>query len=275
MSQKGSHIILNKDLYNQCLLDNSRKILNYNKGVWLKNTHTDTRHDLTTMTATVHRDDSSNRPFLASSSESGTDSDPVKPIDSEGFIRQTFDTDPDKAYELLFKRYYRPLCSHAVRFVYSKEVAEDIVVDVFSQFWSKQTYQSVTVSYRAYLYTSVRHAALAYLKSEFGREQSMDTISEPFTADNQLTPQHLLQYDELQVKIDEIIRSASPQSQKVFIMSRFDGKKNGEIAQELDISIKTVEGHITKVLTILRRTLSDLGMMSLLISSWIFTSSQG
>lgn len=221
------------------------------------------------MTATVHRDDSPNRPFSDPSSEPITDPDPVKPIDSERLIRQTFDADPAKGYELLFRRYYRPLCSHAVRFVYAKEVAEDIVVDVFSHFWSRQSYQSVTVSYRAYLYTSVRHAALAHLKNEVGREQSMDTLPEPFTTDSQLTPQHLLQYDELHVKIDQIIRSAPPQSQKVFIMSRFDGKTNGAIAEELDISIKTVEGHITKVLTILRRTLSDLGMMSLLLYSWL------
>ncbi len=221
------------------------------------------------MTATVHRDDRPNRPVLAPSSQPGTDPDPVKPIDSERLIRLTFDTDPAKAYELLFRRYYRPLCSHAVRFVYAKEVAEDIVVDVFSQFWSRQSYQAVTVSYRAYLYTSVRHAALAYLKNELGREQSMDTLPEPLTADSQPTPQHLLQYDELHIKIDEIIRSAPPQSQKVFIMSRFEGKKNGAIAEELDISIKTVEGHITKVLTLLRRTLSELGMMSLLLCSWL------
>ena len=48
-----------------------------------------------------------------------------KILDSETFIRQSFKENPRKGYELLFRKYYRALCSHAVRFVYSKETAEE------------------------------------------------------------------------------------------------------------------------------------------------------
>ena len=50
--------------------------------------------------------------------------------DSELFIRRAFEHNPANGYELLFKRYYGPLCSHAARFVYDRQVAEDIVIDV-------------------------------------------------------------------------------------------------------------------------------------------------
>lgn len=185
-------------------------------------------------------------------------------IDSELFIRQAFETDPRKGYELLFKRYYRPLCSHAVRFVYAKDVAEDVVVEVFSQFWQKQLHCSVTTSYRAYLFTTVRHAAYAHLRSEFGREVPTENLSDSANDTPPLTPQQLLQFSELSVRIDQIIRSVSPQSQKVFIMSRFEGKKNAVIADELHISVKTVEGHITRVLAILRQSLRHYGLVLLL-----------
>lgn len=192
--------------------------------------------------------------------------------DDEVFIRKAIETNPEKGYELLFKRYYRPLCSHAVRFLYSKELAEDMVSEVFCTFWQKKTYLQIQTSYRAYLFTSVRHQAYAYLRSEFGRLQNTD-VEQIKAATALPNPQQILQYNELYLKMEEVIRAISPQSQKVFMMSRFEGKKNLTIAEELQISVKTVEGHITKALSILRKTLQD-GFISVLLfialNAWFF-----
>lgn len=195
-------------------------------------------------------------------------------IDSEVLIKRYFEIDNEKGYELLFKRYYQPLCSHAVRFVYSKEVAEDLVMEVFSHFWQKQLHQAINTSYRAYLFTTVRHAAYAYLRTEFSREKPSDYPTNTDVVTTQNTPQQILQYNELSIKIEEIIRSMSPQSQKVFVMSRFEGKKNGIIAEELQLSIKTVEGHITKVLSFLRQSLRSNGLLSAAILSPFLSNSQ-
>jgi RNA polymerase sigma-70 factor (family 1) len=191
-------------------------------------------------------------------------------IDSEVWIKKAFEADTTKGYELLFKRYYHPLCSHAVRFVYSKEVAEDLVMEVFSQFWQKQLHQTVTTSYRAYLFTTVRHASFAYLRKELNAESSVDYSSDVNNDSPPITPQQILQYNELYVKIEEILRSASPQSQKVFVMSRFEGKKNAAIAEELHLSTKTVEGHITKVLSLLRQSLRNYGLLLILLVSGLW-----
>lgn len=190
-------------------------------------------------------------------------------IDSEVWIKKAFEVDTAKGYELLFKRYYPPLCSHAVRYVYSKEVAEDLVMEVFGQFWQKQLHQFVTTSYRAYLFTTVRHAAFAYLRTELKAEKSADYSTEVNVDTPPVTPQQILQYNELYIKIEEILRSTSPQSQKVFVMSRFEGKKNAAIAEELHLSTKTVEGHITKVLSLLRQSLRNYGLLfALSVSSF-------
>ncbi|TAH20420.1 MAG: RNA polymerase sigma-70 factor [Cytophagales bacterium] len=192
--------------------------------------------------------------------------------DDEVFIRKVIEANAEKGYELLFKRYYRPLCSHAVRFLYSKELAEDIVSEIFCTFWQKKTYLQIQTSYRAYLFTSVRHQAYAYLQSEFGRLQNTD-IEQVKAATTLPNPQQILQYNELYLKMEEVIRAISPQSQKVFMMSRFEGKKNPIIAEELQISVKTVEGHITKALSILRKTLQD-GFISIFLfmtsNMWFF-----
>lgn len=185
-------------------------------------------------------------------------------VDSEAFIRQAFETDHLKGCELLFKRYYQSLCSHVVRYVYSRTVAEDIVMEVFSRFWQHKIYCQVNTSYRAYLFTTVRHAAFAYLKSEFGNssQEENTTWNETDELNHPSTPHQLLQYHELHDKIEQILKSISPQGQKVFIMSRFDGKKNLDIANELNLSVKTVEGHITRVISIIRRGLKEGGYLT-------------
>ncbi|GGN12127.1 hypothetical protein GCM10010967_55140 [Dyadobacter beijingensis] len=184
-------------------------------------------------------------------------------VDSELFIKQAFETDPARGYELLFKRYYKQLCSHAVRFVYARDVAEDIVVEVFSQFWSRQLHRAVTTSYRSYLFTTVRHAAFHYMRKNFGKDAVTEELGELPLATPASSPQQELQFQELVLKIEQVIRSLSPQNQKVFLMSRFEGKRNAAIADELGISVKTVEGHITKGLSILRKALQDHGLLSL------------
>lgn len=191
-------------------------------------------------------------------------------IDSEILIRKTFESDQKKGFELLFKRYYQPLCSHAVRYVYSRATVEDIVMEVFSKFWQKKIFADVNTSYRAYLFTTVRHACFAYLKTEFGREQSFGPAPSSDTEmETTSTPQQILLYDELHNKIQEVLSAIPPQSQRVFILSRFEGKKNQDIAEELSISMKTVEGHITKALSIMRRSLLDNGFISVLFMCFI------
>ena len=189
---------------------------------------------------------------------------PAAIVDSELFIKQAFETDPARGYELLFKRYYKQLCSHAVRFVYARDVDEDIVVEVFIKFWSRQLHTSVTTSYRSYLFTTVRHAAFHHMRKNFGKYALTEELGELPVAASANSPQQELQFQELVLKVEQVIRSLSPQSQKVFLMSRFEGKRNPVIAEELGISVKTVEGHITRGLSILRKALQDHGLLSLI-----------
>ena len=181
-------------------------------------------------------------------------------IDSESIVRNVFKSNPDKGFELLFKRYYKPLRNHAVRFVYSKELAEDIVIEVFVNFWKKKHYENVNISYRAYLYQAVRNTIYNHLKSEFGKKNNYGLYVDIVGKDKELefdTPQRILLFDELFNKIEKSVERFPPQCQKVFILSRFEGKKNREIADELNIKIKTVEAHMMKALSILKNSLTD------------------
>lgn len=180
---------------------------------------------------------------------------PAEEPDAEYFIRQAFEADPNRGCELLFRAYYRDLCSTVIRFVYSRQVTEDIVGEVFLAFWNNKTYQTITTSYRAYLFRAVRNRAYNYLKFELNRSTSLDLVSDEYEPDSVQQPDHILQLDELIRRINETIRTLPSQAQRVFIMSRFEGRSHAEIAQELQINHKTVESHITRALSSLRHLL--------------------
>jgi len=187
---------------------------------------------------------------------SDSEKDTAKILDEELLFRKIFETDPQQGCELLFQKYVAGLCNHAVRFVYTRQVAEDLVAEVFYKFWTQRIYLSITTSYRAYLFKAVRHAAYNYVRWEMNKK------AEPHTFDWETIqiaadPASIMQYEELYHTIDQTIHALPPQCKRVFLMSRFENKKYQEIATELHVSVKAVEAHITKALGILRKALKD------------------
>ncbi|GAB3691006.1 hypothetical protein GCM10027592_08720 [Spirosoma flavus] len=185
-----------------------------------------------------------------------------KPVEAntELFIQRAFAESPQKGCELLFRRYHQALCSHAIRFVYSKEIAEDLVSDVFCKFWKTKAYENVTSSYRFYLFRSVRNEAYNYLRLEFQELEDITTAESRETTWSQ-RPDQVLQFEEVFHRVEDLVESLPPQCRKVFMLSRFEGLKYQDIATELGISIKTVEVHISKALSVVRKGLKDHWLM--------------
>lgn len=176
--------------------------------------------------------------------------------DDDIFIKKIFETDSRKAFELLFKKYYSLLCNHAVRFVFSKQKAEDLVADIFLLFWNCKLYTNVKGSYRAYFFTAVRNKCYTYLKWEIKKELA-DELNHTQIHSFYPTPEEILQASDLHIKIEHTVKSLPSRQQQVFVMSRFEGKKNKEIAKALSLSLKTVEMHISKTLTTFRKILKE------------------
>lgn len=177
-----------------------------------------------------------------------------KVTDDELMLRQVFAQDAKQGCALLFRRYYPNLVNHAVRFVYSKEAAEDLVAEVFTVFWRDRTFEQITTSYRAYLYKAVRHRAYNYLRWEVRQTDSLESADEqPIPAS--LQPDQVLHYSELHQKIESIIQNLPPQCQRAFLLSRIEGKKYTEIAQDMQISSSAVEKLLIRALGKLRQEL--------------------
>lgn len=175
-------------------------------------------------------------------------------FESEQFIRGAFEQDPRLGCDLLFRRYYVPLCSHAIRFCASQAIAEDLVAEVYLDLYVNNGFKGITTSYRAYLYKAVRHRAYNYLRQALRRDAGLEEASYRSIPENQ-QPDAIAQYEELRTDMEDALQKLSLSRRKIYLMHRFEGKKYREIAVELGISERTVEVQVRQASHQLRNLL--------------------
>jgi RNA polymerase sigma-70 factor (ECF subfamily) len=204
-------------------------------------------------------------PYVAENLEDNIPEIEEKLIDDEIFIKKALQSNPKYGCELLFRKYYKPLCNHAIRYVYSKEIAEDLVSDVFCKFWKNESYKNITSSFRYYLFRCVRNTAFTYLRSEFNSIEKSENLYFEEASEN-LKADSICIYEETLQRVKLLVESMPPQCKKIFLLSRFESKGNKEIAEELNLSLKTIEAHMGKALGIMRKGLKDY--ISLIFIYW-------
>ncbi|MEZ0484643.1 RNA polymerase sigma-70 factor [Fibrella aquatica] len=179
----------------------------------------------------------------------------TKIFSDEYFIKNCFVSSPREGFELLFRKYYGNLCNHAIRFVYSREMAEDIVAEVFANFWNNEAHRHITGSFRSYLYIAVRNRAYTCIKQELSRNTNLDSTAEDahqYTMSTVLQPDEITHFHELSHKLDIAIQHLPQQSRKAFQLNRLDGKKYSEVASEMGLTVSAVERLISRALAKIR-----------------------
>ncbi|MFO7869228.1 MAG: RNA polymerase sigma-70 factor [Bacteroidales bacterium] len=155
-------------------------------------------------------------------------------------------------FESIYTQYYTDLCVFAQSFVYDRDESEEIVQSIILKLWEHKENAAEIKSLKSYLYRSVRNTCLNYIKHEKIKHQYQDTswIKLKEIESNFIDP---YQKTELEEHITNAISSLPERCREVFEMSRFDGLKNKEISNQLDISVKAVEANITRALSSLRK----------------------
>ena len=160
------------------------------------------------------------------------------------------------AFEMLFRTYYQPLCNYAFTFVQDRDEAEEIVQSTFLNIWEKRENLSIRTGVKPYLYAMVRNACLNVLKHEKIKQQHA-TMEMAIAERSIESVASTVIASELEAKIHDAMDHLPEQCRLIFKLSRFEDLKYAEIAEQLNISIKTVENQMGKALRIMRDQLRD------------------
>jgi len=156
-----------------------------------------------------------------------------------------------RAFELLFLAYQPPLVGFLVGFVKNEEVARDLAQDIFLRLWQSRGSMSDIRSLKALLFSMARHAVYNHFDhltvagryADSRKKQPVESVS----AEEQLFARLL------QEQVERVVEAMPEQRRRIFRMSRMEGIPNSEIAEQLHISKRTVENHLSTALAELRR----------------------
>ena len=159
------------------------------------------------------------------------------------------------AFEEIFRHYWKGMFAHAFSKLHSKEIAEEIVQDIFTTLWARREELLITnLSY--YLHTSVKNRVLNVIRSQIRSRKYWDYYKR-FIPQSDSTTEKAVLYDDLKESVEQNVYLLSEKARKIFQLSRIDGYSVPEIAKKLNISEKVVEYHITSSLKKLKVQLRD------------------
>lgn len=165
-------------------------------------------------------------------------------LSAELLLHRIATADDRRAFEQFFNRYYARLLKFSLTYVKSRELAEEVVSDVFVKLWQKRTGLLEIKSIDSYLYISVKNQSLNYLqKSENQPTTPLEDVPAAYTTET-LTPERTLLASELQAEIFRAVERLPPQCKIIFKLIREDGLKYKEVAEIMSISVKTIEVQI-------------------------------
>lgn len=177
--------------------------------------------------------------------------------------------DLKKRFEHIFDDYHRRLFFHALRFVQNEDDAEDIVADVFFDFWRRIDTIELDKGIATYLYRAVSSRALNHLRHQnvaAVRIEALEAINEKrieFMARDNV--EENVHSRDIESGIRNALSDLPDKCRQVFILSYINGLKSKEIAEAMDISVRTVDAHIYKALKLLRDRLKYLISIILII----------
>lgn len=160
------------------------------------------------------------------------------------------------AFTAIFISYYRNLVLFATNYTHETELAEEVVEDVFVKIWEEHEVLNIKVSLKAYLLKAVQNKCIDWLRQvevirKYKEEYSSNTLTYDFNTDNYIFN------SELESLIRVALNKLPQEIVQAYRMNRYEGLKYHEIAEKLNVSVRTIEDRIGKALCLLRNELRD------------------
>ena len=171
----------------------------------------------------------------------------------ENLNQQLYDGN-EQAFEIIYELYWRQLFYKAYSILQDEEEAKDAVQTVLTDLWQRRE-EKVILNLKAYLFNAVKYQVFKKLRNNKLTQNHIERFEEIIAYDH---IDELIHYNEINDKLNSAIEKLPDKCKEVFILSRFEELTNKEISEKLNISIKTVENHITKALRTLRSNLDGI-----------------
>jgi RNA polymerase sigma-70 factor (ECF subfamily) len=163
----------------------------------------------------------------------------------------------EQAFELLFRKYYIRLCSFANKFLNDPEEAQEIVQYVFAKIWEERDEIDPEDCLKAYLFKIAQNLSLNKLRRKKVESRYAEVLRLVYIEQQEFSVHESLLVRELEEHILHSIEKLPSKCRRVFELSRMEGLKYREIADTLNISVKTVEAQMSKAIRSLRIELND------------------
>lgn len=181
--------------------------------------------------------------------------------------------DGSLTFEQIFKSHYKGLHAYAYTILKDDIMAEEMVQNVFCKLWEKSGEIKIKESVSGYLYRAVYHESINYLRHEKVKANHVAHARYQHSSPPNTNPASgKVQLRELQEKLQAALLELPEKCRTIFQMSRFDELKYQEIADKLNISVKTVENQMGKALRILRHNLVDFLPLLLLLLNTVMSN---
>jgi len=151
--------------------------------------------------------------------------------------------DDQKSFTFLMNNYYERLCVYANLFTKDSAESEDIVQNVFVKIWTRRNKLNENISIKSYLYKSVYNEFIDHYRKNkplVALDEKYIKEIDSFLEEDEMSLQKAI------IKLNEGIDKLPSKCREIFILSKKEGLSNDEISKHLNISLKTVEGHITR-----------------------------
>lgn len=161
----------------------------------------------------------------------------------------------ENAFNTLFYRYERRLYAFSFRLLFSAEDAEEVVQEVFYKIWKNKGLLEEKSSFKAFIFTIARN----HIYNQLSKRVSETAYKHYYAGEGERqasSTEDAYNFHELKKAVQDAADRMPAKRKKVFLMSRFEGQTNPEIASELHISLSTVENHLNKALKYLKQQLS-------------------
>jgi RNA polymerase sigma-70 factor (ECF subfamily) len=174
--------------------------------------------------------------------------------DEELFIFNRVVDGDKEAFRFFFEKYYPDLCNLVNIYVHDAVASEEIVQDIFIYLWEKKETIKISSSVKSYLFQASKNKSLNYLRDERKKLDIHQQLSSRNNIDTE-QPDSVMNANQLQEIIENAINKLPERSREIYLLAKEKKLSYKEIAQKLDISVKTVETQMSRALKSLREQL--------------------